>query len=81
MSTLLFVVGTLADLTQCPKLRVIDISPTIAEAIRRTHNGKTQPPSYTVFPLTLTLVQASRFRTCSTTPLFNPLIGSGNVGP
>ncbi|EAQ87791.1 hypothetical protein CHGG_04410 [Chaetomium globosum CBS 148.51] len=24
---------------RCPKLRVIDISPTIAEAIRRTHNG------------------------------------------
>jgi ribose-phosphate pyrophosphokinase len=25
---------------QCPKLRIIDISPTIAEAIRRTHNGE-----------------------------------------
>jgi ribose-phosphate pyrophosphokinase len=25
---------------RCPKLRVIDISPTIAEAIRRTHNGR-----------------------------------------
>jgi ribose-phosphate pyrophosphokinase len=44
MSTLLFVFGTLADRAQCPKLRVIDISPTIAEAIRRTHNGKNQPP-------------------------------------
>lgn len=27
-------------LIQCPKIRVIDISPTIAEAIRRTHNGE-----------------------------------------
>ncbi|KAL1889618.1 ribose phosphate diphosphokinase subunit prs4 [Ceratocystis pirilliformis] len=27
-------------LNRCPKLRVIDISPTIAEAIRRTHNGE-----------------------------------------
>ncbi|KKA30946.1 hypothetical protein TD95_004973 [Thielaviopsis punctulata] len=27
-------------LHRCPKLRVIDISPTIAEAIRRTHNGE-----------------------------------------
>ncbi|EGO59722.1 ribose-phosphate pyrophosphokinase II [Neurospora tetrasperma FGSC 2508] len=25
---------------RCPKIRVIDISPTIAEAIRRTHNGE-----------------------------------------
>lgn len=24
----------------CPKLDVIDISPTLAEAIRRTHNGE-----------------------------------------
>lgn len=27
-------------LQRCPKLRVIDVSPTIAEAIRRTHNGE-----------------------------------------
>ena len=26
--------------TQCPKLRVIDISPVLGEAIRRTHNGE-----------------------------------------
>lgn len=25
---------------RCPKLRVIDISRTLAEAIRRTHNGE-----------------------------------------
>jgi ribose-phosphate pyrophosphokinase len=25
---------------RCPKLRVIDVSPTIAESIRRTHNGE-----------------------------------------
>lgn len=25
---------------RCKKLRVIDVSPTIAEAIRRTHNGE-----------------------------------------
>src|SRR5687767_9340539 len=25
---------------QCPKLRVIDISPVLGEAIRRTHNGE-----------------------------------------
>jgi len=26
--------------SRCPKLTVIDVSPTIAEAIRRTHNGE-----------------------------------------
>ncbi|KAI1269595.1 ribose-phosphate pyrophosphokinase 3 [Xylariaceae sp. FL1019] len=31
----------LADKTErCPKLQVIDVSPTLAEAIRRTHNGE-----------------------------------------
>jgi hypothetical protein len=62
---------TLPNLIQCPKLRVIDISPTIAEAIRRTHNGKNRPgPSHDLCLLILTRMQASRFRTCSTTPLF-----------
>ncbi|KAG7449800.1 phosphoribosyl pyrophosphokinase [Guyanagaster necrorhizus] len=28
------------NLAQCPKLTVIDIAPTIAESIRRTHNGE-----------------------------------------
>jgi ribose-phosphate pyrophosphokinase len=27
-------------LARCPRLRIIDISPTLAEAIRRTHNGE-----------------------------------------
>ena len=27
-------------LARCPKLDIIDISPTLAEAIRRTHNGE-----------------------------------------
>ena len=31
----------LGDKTEiCPKLKVIDVAPTIAEAIRRTHNGE-----------------------------------------
>jgi hypothetical protein len=51
---------------RCPKLRVIDISPTIAEAIRRTHNGRKTPiPNQFAWVWTLTLLQASRFRTCS----------------
>lgn len=27
-------------LERCPKIKVMDISPTLAEAIRRTHNGE-----------------------------------------
>jgi hypothetical protein len=42
---------------------------TLEQAIRRTHNGTCQP-SPVVFPLILTLFQASRFRTYSPTPRF-----------
>jgi len=28
------------NLKKCPKLKVIDIAPMLAEAIRRTHNGE-----------------------------------------
>lgn len=44
-----------ANNRQCPKLRVIDISPTIAEAIRRTHNGTDQPIFPASHPLTFRL--------------------------
>jgi UV DNA damage repair endonuclease len=57
------------DISQCPKLRVIDISPTIAEAIRRTHNGNDQL-TLNLGLLSLTLIQASRSRTSSTTRRF-----------
>ncbi|KAK3374302.1 phosphoribosyltransferase-like protein [Lasiosphaeria ovina] len=36
---------------RCPKLRVIDISPTIAEAIRRTHNGESVSYLFTHAPV------------------------------
>ncbi|KAK0637148.1 ribose-phosphate pyrophosphokinase II [Bombardia bombarda] len=35
---------------RCPKLKVIDISPTIAEAIRRTHNGESVSYLFTHAP-------------------------------
>ncbi|KAK3391280.1 phosphoribosyltransferase-like protein [Podospora didyma] len=36
---------------RCPKIRVIDISPTIAEAIRRTHNGESVSYLFTHAPV------------------------------
>ncbi|SPQ20224.1 f79c1c33-699b-4f78-99c3-9855a4e6efe9 [Thermothielavioides terrestris] len=36
---------------RCPKLRVIDLSPTIAEAIRRTHNGESVSYLFTHAPV------------------------------
>nr|CDP31470.1 Putative Ribose-phosphate pyrophosphokinase [Podospora anserina S mat+] len=36
---------------RCPKLRVIDISPTVAEAIRRTHNGESVSYLFTHAPV------------------------------
>ncbi|KAL1967450.1 hypothetical protein VTN77DRAFT_3235 [Rasamsonia byssochlamydoides] len=38
-------------LERCPKLRVIDVSATIAEAIRRTHNGESVSYLFTHAPL------------------------------
>jgi ribose-phosphate pyrophosphokinase len=35
---------------RCPKLSVIDVSPTIAEAIRRTHNGESVSFLFTHVP-------------------------------
>jgi ribose-phosphate pyrophosphokinase len=36
---------------QCKKLKIIDISPTIAEAIRRTHNGESVSFLFTHAPV------------------------------
>ncbi|TPX08830.1 uncharacterized protein E0L32_009770 [Thyridium curvatum] len=38
-------------INQCPKLRVIDLSPTLAEAIRRTHNGESVSYLFTHAPV------------------------------
>jgi len=35
---------------RCPKLSIIDLSPTIAEAIRRTHNGESVSFLFTHVP-------------------------------
>lgn len=37
-------------LERCPKIRVIDVSATIAEAIRRTHNGESVSYLFTHAP-------------------------------
>ncbi|TQS33352.1 hypothetical protein Golomagni_06307 [Golovinomyces magnicellulatus] len=47
--TNVFIVGDKAD--RCPKLKVIDVSATLAEAIRRTHNGESVSYLFTNAPV------------------------------